>query len=60
MKDKLSTQKRGKRKFVNDKYFGEYTEPNMVAAAEEMLVNEDISEEGFLGAQAVLLLNGLL
>ena len=49
-----------KRKFINDRYFGEYTQPKIVDAAQEMLCNETLSEEGFLGAQAVLLINGIL
>jgi hypothetical protein len=40
--------------------FSTYQKPQMVAQAKEMLCNENISEEGFLGAQAVLLLNGML
>ena len=49
-----------KNRFVNDKYFQPYTEPRMIDAAKAMLEDESISEEGFLGAQAVLFLNGLL
>ena len=49
-----------KRSFINDEIFKPYTEPRMVDAARAMLSDEAITEEGFLGAQAVLLLNGLL
>jgi hypothetical protein len=37
-----------------------YTTSGMLYAAQELLNNEGLSEEGFLGAQAILLLNGLL
>jgi hypothetical protein len=56
----VTPKKRNKSKFINDKVFNEYTQPKMLDAAQEMLCNEEISEEGFLGAQAVLLLNGVL
>lgn len=61
MTNHASQQKPAKKsKFINDKYFKEYTRPKMVDAAQEMLCDETLSEEGFLGAQAVLLLNGIL
>ncbi len=55
-----SVESNKKRKFVTDKHFVPYTKPKMVNAAHEMLCDENISEEAFLGAQGVLLLNGLL
>ncbi len=59
-KNKPSSETRDKRKFVDDKYFQPYTQPKMIEAAKELLCREDISEEAFLGAQAVLMLNGLI
>jgi hypothetical protein len=47
-------------KFIDDKVFKAYQKPKMVDVAQEMLQKEDLSEEGFLGAQAVLLINGIL
>lgn len=60
MKNDAMPPKHKKSKFVKDKYFKPYTQPNMVDVAQEMLCDENLTEEGFLGAQAVLLLNGLL
>ncbi len=62
MNKDASTSKKvsGKRKFVNDKYLCGYQKPKMVDTAQKMLCDENLSEEGFLGAQAVLLINGIL
>lgn len=49
-----------KHTFLNDKTLTAYQQPKFVNAAQEMLCEENLSEEGFLGAQAVLLLNGIL
>jgi len=49
-----------KRKFTSDSVLSPYTQQAMVDAAESMLTLEGLSEEGFLGAQAVLMLNGIL
>lgn len=49
-----------KRKFASDQVLSAYTQQAMVDAAESMLTLEGLSEEGFLGAQAVLMLNGIL
>lgn len=49
-----------KRKFTSDAVLAPYTQQAMVDAAESMLTLEGLSEEGFLGAQAVLMLNGIL
>lgn len=51
---------RNKRKFATDNVLSPFTQPAMVEAAESMLTLEGLSEEGFLGAQAVLMLNGIL
>jgi hypothetical protein len=37
-----------------------FCKPEMVLSAQAMLSEQNVSEEAFLGAQCVLLLNGLL
>ena len=46
--------------FSKDKVFDLYQSPKLVLAANAILGQPDQSEEAFLGAQAVLLLNGLI
>lgn len=60
MENNPSQTKRSRRKFTQGCDFDMYTRPKMIAAAQEALLNENISEEGFLGAQAVLIMNGIL
>ncbi len=60
MKENVTPKKASKSKFINDKHFNGYTQPKMVEVAQEILSHENISEEAFLGAQGVLLLNGIL
>lgn len=44
----------------NERFLSSYTQPRMVNAAQELMTQQDLSEEGFLGIQGVLLLNGIL
>lgn len=60
MQQDTRIQKSTRRKFINADHFQVYTQPKMLDAAQEMLTDECLSEEGFLGAQAVLMLNGIL
>ncbi len=61
MKDQASHKKSAKKsKFINDKHFKGYQKPKMVEAAQDLLCKEEISEEAFLGAQAILLLNDMI
>jgi hypothetical protein len=46
--------------FTQAGVFDIYQSPKLVMAAEAILDQDDQTEEAFLGAQAVLLLNGLL
>ncbi len=48
--------------FVDARHFRTFCTPDLVAKAQAILCDEDLceSEEAFLGAQAVLLMNGLL
>lgn len=46
--------------FMGVKEFTPYIKPKMVHVAHQMLRRENLSEENFLGAQAVLILNGVL
>ncbi len=53
-------KKTRKSRFVNDASFHAFTQPTMIRQAQDLLTREDQTEEGFLGAQAILLINGLL
>jgi hypothetical protein len=46
--------------FTQAGVFDIYQSPKLVMAAEAILDQDDQSEEAFLGAQGVLLLNGLI
>lgn len=45
---------------VEDILKEKYHRPEILKAAHELLLQDNLSEETFLGAQAVLLLNGLI
>jgi hypothetical protein len=60
VKNSKTEKKSPQKQFVNDRCFEPYSKPKMIHAAQEMLCSTNLSEEGFLGAQAVLLLNGIL
>ena len=46
--------------FHRDNAFDLYHSPKLILAASSILDQDDQTEEAFLGAQAVLLLNGLI
>lgn len=58
--------KKNKQTFVNnismdkDILSDRFCNPNALSKAREILKDENISEEAFLGAQGVLMINGLL
>lgn len=51
---------REKSKFITSSAFSTYSAPKLIEAAEDVLTRSEQSEEAFLGAQAVLLINGLI
>jgi hypothetical protein len=45
---------------TNQNTLEHFCKPEMIVSAQAMLCEQEMSEEAFLGAQCVLLLNGLL